>query len=273
MNYGPADFVNLGIPGEQTYQAALRIDGDLDANPALYFLMMLGVNDVWRLSFSLASSLENLSYIIDAALERDMRVIVSTLTPRKDVFSGYQYYWNNLKELSAGILDLAARKRTSSIDTLSAFMGTQPPDGWKDLLETPGKVIVDGEEIEIKGNHPNGAGHALIASLFADALVKFPPFPPQNIRVIDPKSSLKRTAFWDPSNESDFDYFQIEFGFQTGDLPYAAKTTNSFFTFHLFPFLPALDFRIQTVDRSGNVSGYIHPGASAKRAPRSKIVD
>lgn len=273
LDYGPSDYVNLGVPGEQTYQSALRVDGDLDANPALYFLLMLGVNDVWRLNFSLASSLESLEYIIDAALERDMRVIVSTLTPRKDVFSGYQYYWNNLKALSAGILDLAAKKGTASIDTLNAFMGTDPPDGWKDLLETPGTVIIDGEEIEIKGNHPNGAGHALIASLYADALVKFPPFPPQNIRIVDPASSLKRTAFWDPSNESDFDHFQIEFGFQPGDLPYSASTANSFFTFHLFPFLPALDFRVQTVDRSGNVSGYIQPGASAKRAPRAKIVD
>jgi lysophospholipase L1-like esterase len=68
LNYGPADFVNLGVPGDETYEAALRVDEDLDAHPALYFLMMLGVNDVWRTGFSLASSLESLSYIIDAAL-------------------------------------------------------------------------------------------------------------------------------------------------------------------------------------------------------------
>ncbi len=268
LNYGPADFVNLGVPGDETYEAALRVDEDLDAHPALYFLMMLGVNDVWRTGFSLASSLESLSYIIDAALERDMRVIVSTLTPRKDIFAAYQYYWDNLRSLSAGILGLAAQKGTSSIDTLSAIMGTDPPDGWKDLLETPGTVIIDGEEVVVKGNHPNGEGHALIASLFADALVRFPPLPPQGIKVIDPKNTVSRTVAWEPCLESDFDHFAIEFGFIPGDLPHALKTTASFHVFGLFPFLPALDFRIQTVDRSGNASGFINPGSTAKRAPR-----
>jgi hypothetical protein len=54
----------------------------------------------------------------------------------------------------------------ASIDTLSAFMNTHPPDGWKDLLETPGWVIVDGERVWVKGNHPNAKGHRLIADLF-----------------------------------------------------------------------------------------------------------
>ena len=82
--YGPARFINLGYPGLKTFDGALRVDPDLDPNPAFYFLLLLGVNDVWRTNFSLASSLENLEFIVDAALAHDMRVIISTLTPRKD---------------------------------------------------------------------------------------------------------------------------------------------------------------------------------------------
>ena len=271
LDYGPAQYINLGVIGDNTYTGALRVDSELEENPAMYFLLMLGFNDVWKSSFSRDSSLVILEYIIVAALARHMRVIVSTLTPRKDDLFNFPVYWNNLYALNAGIIDLAKKKDVACIDTLGAFISTNPPDGWKDLLEEPGWVENElGEWIWVKGNHPNGEGHALIASLFADALVKFPPLPPQNIKVIDPKSSLTRTAFWDPSYESDFDHFHIEFGYQPQELPYTVDTAVSFFTFSLFPFLPALDFRIQTVDRGGRSSGFHSAGTSPANAARSK---
>ncbi|MCJ7526077.1 MAG: SGNH/GDSL hydrolase family protein, partial [Candidatus Aminicenantes bacterium] len=255
-DYGPSGFVNLGIPGYDTLEGALGVDNALKGQSALYFLLMLGVNDVWRNKFSLASSLENLEYIVDAALARNMRVIVSTLTPRKDLFSSYQYYWNNLHALSKGILEIAARKGTSSIDTLSAFMNTNPPDGWKNLLETQGIVIIEDEEVEVKGNHPNVAGHSLIASLFAAALTKFPPLAPQNITVMNHQDRQQRTAFWDANYESDFSHFHIEFGFQPQDMRYSLDTATSYRTFSLFPFLPQFYFRIQTVDRGNQQSAF-----------------
>jgi lysophospholipase L1-like esterase/chitodextrinase len=162
--YGPWYFINLGIPGQSTYDGAQQVDQELSEHPALYFLLMLGVNDVWRNTFSLASSLENLEYIVDAALAHGMRVIISTLTPRKDRFSLYEFYWDHLRALSSGILDMAKAKNVASIDTLAAFMNTNPPDGWKALLEN---II---PEVS-KGNHPNGEGHRIIASFFAAAWV------------------------------------------------------------------------------------------------------
>jgi lysophospholipase L1-like esterase len=248
-SYGPSSPVNLGAPAQRTYEGALRVNQDLDDHPAFYFLLMLGVNEIWRNTFSLDSSLEDLAFIIDAAQARGMRVIVSTLTPRKDYFSLYQYYWNNLRSLSAGILDLAARKGASSIDTLGAFLNTDPPDGWKALLEN----IIPGIS---KGNHPNAKGHELIASLFAGALVRFPPLPPQNVAVLDPASPLQRTASWSVNYESDFSHFHIEFGFHPQALRYSLDTAASYHTFRLFPFLPRLFFRIQAVDRSHNQSAF-----------------
>jgi lysophospholipase L1-like esterase len=266
--YGPSGFINLGVAGEDTYESAQRVNQELDQHSAFYFLMMLGVNDVWKASFDLAGSLENLSYIMDAALARHMRVIVSTLTPRKDAFSNYQYYWDNLHALSSGILGLASEKGTASIDTLSAFMNTDPPDGWQDLLENPGTVIVDGEVIQVKGNHPNAAGHSLIASLFADALVKFPPQAPQNMKVIDPLNTRQRTASWDINYESDFSHFRIEFDFQPPALRYSLDTAASYHTFTLFPFLPQLYFRIQAVDRGNHASVFSDQKSSTVDPPK-----
>jgi lysophospholipase L1-like esterase len=247
--YGPSYPINLGIPGQQTYDGTLRIEQDLDEHPAQYFLLMLGVNDVWRNTFSLDSSLENLKYIVDAALAHGRRVIVSTLTPRKDRFSLYNFYWKNLRALSAGILDLAKEKNAASIDTLTAFMNSNPPDGWKALLEN---II---PEIS-KGNHPNQEGHRVIASLFADALEAFPPQTPQNILILNPLDHLKKNVQWDANYESDFSHFAIEFAFEPDPLSQHLTTVNNHFTFTLFPFLPQLYFRLQTVDRGNHASAF-----------------
>jgi lysophospholipase L1-like esterase len=270
-DYGQSEMINLGNPGEQTFQGAERVNRDLDQNPAFYFLLMFGVNDIWRKEFSLASSLENLEFIIDAALERRMRVIVSTLTPRKDIFSKYQYYWDNLHALSSGILSLAAKKGTASIDTLKAFMDNTPPDGWKDLIEDPGTVIVDEVPITVKGNHPNAAGHQLIASLFAPVLTAFPPLAPRNLDVLNPASQVNRSVFWDANYESDFSYFEIEFGFTPNALDYSLTTAASHYKFSLFPFLPQLYFRLRTVDRGERHSDFVTPETAAVTSPSQPI--
>ena len=240
--YGASDWVNLGVPGDSTLAGAERVDRDLDGHAGLYFLLMLGVNDVIHKDLSLDSSLENLGYIIDAATARGMRVIISTLTPSKAGFSEHQYYWDNLHALSTGIIALAREKNIPSIDPLTLFLNTNPPDGWKNLLEN----IIPGLS---SGNHPNATGHKLIASLFAPALVAFPPQPPHDITVVDPGNTLHRTASWSVNYESDFDHFLVEFGFQPGALDYSLDTPASYCTFNLFPFLPRIYFRVRAVDR------------------------
>jgi lysophospholipase L1-like esterase len=262
--YGAAIPVNLGVGGTQTSQGAERVNSDLDGNPGFYFLLFYGVNDVWRADFSLASSLESIEFMIDAALDRGMRVIVTTLTPRKDYISLYQYYWDNLYALSAGILELAGDKGVAAIDTLDAFMKTDPPDGWKTLLET----IIPGVS---KGNHPNETGHSVIAGLFANALAQFPPLAPGGVTVVDPLNTLSRTASWNVNHESDFSHFRVEFGLQPQALSYALDTPASYCTFNLFPFLPQVYFRVQTVDKGDRRSAFSAPASSsAAPAPLAK---
>ncbi len=261
--YGPSQFINLGVPGDDTSAGAQRIDQDLNDHPGFYFLLMLGVNDAIRRELSVDSALENLSYIMDAAQARGMRIIASTLTPSKAHFSLYSYYWENLQELSAGILDLAGEKNVPSIDPLTAFMNTNPPDGWRDLLEN---IIPNISS----GNHPNAAGHSLIASLFTPALAAFPPLGPQNITILNPQDKLKRNVHWDPCYESDFSYYHIEFGFKPLTFDYSLNHAASHYTFNLFPFLPQLYFRIQTVDHGGNASVYSSQKSPIAATPRLK---
>jgi lysophospholipase L1-like esterase len=263
--YGASSFVNLGVPGDTTLDGAERVDWQLNGQTGFYFLLMLGVNDVIHVDFSIDSSLENLGYIIDAAKSRGMRVIASTLTPSKAHFSAYDYYWDNLYALSSGIIALAQKKNVPCIDPLTAFMNTNPPDGWKELLE---HVIPNVSS----GNHPNVEGHQLIASLFSPVLVKFPPLPPENVTVIDPAGTLKRTASWNPNYESDFDHFHVEFGFQPGELDYSLDTAAGYCTFNLFPFLPQLYFRLQTFDRGGRLSDFVTQEAAPAASARTKKI-
>jgi hypothetical protein len=134
-------------------------------------------------------------------------------------------------------------------------MNTNPPNGWKTLLEN----IIPGVS---KGNHPNEEGHRIIAGLFAPALAAFPPLAPQNVGVLNPQDSLYRQLSWQANWESDFSHFQVEFGFAPGTFDYSFTTAASHHTLPLFPFLPQLYFRVQTIDRGNHASGFSYPEAA-----------
>ncbi len=198
-SWGEMEPINLGAPATTTYCGVWRITrgGELEGLQAKYFLLMYGFNDTRRFPwdgieewfpepepcpseenptpgptrFCLAYSRENIEVMVDVAQERGMDVIASTLTPRKDEpFVSLDYYWQNLHDLSNAILEVAADRGAASVDTLSAFLNHNPPEGWKDLLEEPEIFEEDGEIVEVKGNHPNAAGHRLIADLFVAEL-------------------------------------------------------------------------------------------------------
>ena len=96
----------------------------------------------------------------------------------------------------------------------------------------------------------------LIASLFAPVLVAFPPLPPSGVLVLNPQDHLKKNVQWDMNYESDFSHFAIEFAFEPDPLSQHLTTVNNHFTFTLFPFLPQLYFRLQTVDRGNHASAF-----------------
>lgn len=241
--YGPAYPVNLGIPGEDTYGGALRVDENLDSHPGLYFLMMLGTNDCISGKFSIDSVMENIDYIVNSARSRHMRVIISTIPPRKDKFGDRHYVLRQITTLNERIGQFASYKSIGFIDTHKAFMDYNPPDGWRSLLE------------DVGGNHPSPRGQMVIANLFAGCLAAFSPGIPSGIKKLSSEeSSLKRIS-WDPCCESDFAFFKLEFGPAIRIMTRTATTAGSSFSFQDLP-SQNLYFRIRTVDKAGHFSPF-----------------
>jgi hypothetical protein len=226
----------------------MRITTDLAKNPAKYFLLMMGTNDCTLNEFSVDSSLENLEYIVDRALGLKLDVIISTIPPRKDSLGQFEYVRNNIQSLNAGIQNLVfqkflVRRPILSIDTHQAFMAFDPPDGWKTLLE------------DVVGNHPSPKGHQVIAGLFSPILLSFAPAAPSGIELANAAGNQK-TFQWSGNCESDFGFYQIEFGFSPDRLNRSITVSDSRFTFFTFPFLPGIYFRVQAVDRFENRSDF-----------------
>ena len=250
--YGPAYPVNLGVPGDDSYNGALRVDQDLDGHPGLYFLLMIGTNDCISGGFSIDSVMENIGYIVDSAGSRQMRVIVSTIPPRKDRFGDKNYVLRRIADLNSRIGLLASDKSIGFIDTHTAFMSYNPPDGWKSLLE------------DIKGNHPNPAGHMVIAELFADCLAAFSPGIPSGVKKLSGEESSLRRIIWDPCCESDFAFFRLEFGPTVQEMTGTATTAGSSFSFHGL-LSQDLYFRIKTVDKADHFSPFTRIYAFVER--------
>ncbi len=254
--YGPAFPVNLGVQGDSTYGGALRVDLELSSLNALYFVLMLGTNDCISGHFSVDSSMENLAYIIDVAVEKGMRVIISTIPPRKDGLGSHPYVQRNIAALNLAIVGLAADKGTGFIDTHSAFMETNPPEGWKALLE------------DIGGNHPSPAGHLVIAGLFAGVLAAFPPLAPSGIEDVSTESPVLRRFRWLRGCESDVSWYRVEIGPFPSALGLVVETSANWID---LPGFPSEDvyFRVQAVDVAGQRSDFtgIYTTAEQPRAP------
>ncbi len=254
--YGPSYPVNLGVPGETTYDGALRVRSDLAAVNGLYFLLMMGTNDCIHGYFSVDSSMENLAYIIDAAVEKGMRIIVSTIPPRKDDFGNVPFVRNNISAFNLATAELAASRGIGFIDTYTAFMATDPPDGWKALLE------------DIGGNHPSPAGHTVIAGLFANVLAAFPPAEPSQVKNVSTEGPTVRRFRWDPGCESDLACFRVEYGPLPSELVHVAVTSDNSIVFPGFP-SDVVYFRVQAVDTGGYRSRYTRIYTTVER-PRTR---
>jgi lysophospholipase L1-like esterase len=250
--YGPAYPVNLGVPGETTFDGARRIEADLAANPGAYFLLMMGTNDVTHGAFSVDSIMENIDFIVAAAESADLRAIISTIPPRKDALGFNPEVHQKMLDLNARIAEFAEAKPIGFIDTFGTFMAYDFPDGWRTLLEDSG------------GNHPSPAGHLLIAGLFADRLTAFPPRVPSSIE----KSITVKPAHWRiqwrACLESDFACYRMEYGPSEGAMTNVAVLDGNFIVLPGFVSRKTF-FRLQTVDTAGNRSDFTGIHSTSER--------
>jgi lysophospholipase L1-like esterase len=254
--YGPAYTVNLGVPGETTFDGARRVEADLEATDGAYFLLMMGTNDVVHGTFSVDSMMENIDFIISAAESREMRAIISTIPPRKDALGLNPVVHQKMVDLNARIAEFAEARAIGFIDTFGTFMAYNFPDGWASLLE------------DIGGNHPNPHGHVLIAGLFADRLTAFPPRTPAAIE----KSVTEKPALWKiqwpACLDSDFSCYRLEYGPLEADLFHVAVVKENSFVFPGF-LSRKIFFRLQSVDNAGHRSDFTGIRSTSERERQS----
>jgi lysophospholipase L1-like esterase len=255
---GAVDYYNLSNAGDSTLMGVERLY-DLAYYRAKFFLLMLGTNDAYTSQFSLDSSLENLEYIVAAALEYDMDVIISTIPPRNDRFWNSlpwnEYVIPNIQTLNAGIITIADTKGIKYIDTYTTFMNYQPPEGWRQLLEDKGKNPAK----DLGGQHPSPLGHDIITDLFLPRILSDPPLHPEQITVSSPRDNQVDVQ-WNQNYEFDFSHYNIEFGYFPDKLNRAATTTSPYFSFVRPPFpnfsSSAIYFRIQAEDATGHKTAF-----------------
>lgn len=244
--YGQTYTINLGESATNTYHAVERMNEDFAPNPAYYCLILYGTNDVGGMSFSAASTAENLEWIcLNARNKFGMIPIISTIPPAKFWEPGVQVFKEETEALNALIKELAARNSIACIDTYTAFF--QSSEGWEACLD-------DG-----KGLHPSPLGHDIMADLFKPKILEAIPFEPKNISLVfsDPN---RVTVSWSENIEFDFGHYGIEFGYAPDSLSRVTRSGSGYFSFLNFPHdasvYAGVYFRIQSVDQDGNASAF-----------------
>lgn len=250
--YGPAYPVNLGVAGETTFDGVLRVEADLEANPGAYFLLMMGTNDVVHGAFSVDGIMENIDFLIGTAEAAALKTILSTIPPRKDELGSNPVVHQKMIDLNARIAEFAEDRGVGFVDTFGTFMAHDFPDGWKALLEDSG------------GNHPSPAGHDLIAGLFAERLVLFPPRAPSRFEKALTANPSHWRVQWQPSLESDLACYRLEYGATETTMTNVAVLNDSFMVFPGFPSRVTF-FRVQAVDASGYRSEFSGIRSTAER--------
>jgi lysophospholipase L1-like esterase len=160
--------INRGVPGEATWEAVSRIHHVLATDLALYLLLKEGTNDVSSLSYSLDTTAFNLEHILNAALDRGMFPLISTIIPR----AGSRWTATAKQRtiaLNAKIVDLAEKRVLMLADTYTAFINFPPESGGHEAL-------ISGDEL-----HPNNLGYQVMAETWFTK-IKAIPYPPTEIQ-------------------------------------------------------------------------------------------
>jgi lysophospholipase L1-like esterase len=241
------------VPGEKTYGGAQRFSQNLIDNPCRYLLLMEGTNDAIENSCSPSSTLENLLYMVDYALASGIHIIISTIPPRADWLATAE----NLKkiaEINAGIIDIAQVRLAKYIDTHKTFMDTNPPDGWLTLLEDMGSAY---DLYKGQGQHPSPAGHQVIANLFKQQIIDYPPAIPMGLQIAKNENN-HFSIYWTANTDFDFSHYILHYGFSPTDLGNRVILDSPMFSYVRFPlhehFFRTIYLQIQAVDINNNTS-------------------
>ncbi len=237
--------ISEGIPGEKTYEAVDRFEQVIITDKGKYLLFHEGTNDSIHPDIPVSSTIFNISYMMDKALEYDIQPILSTIIPRDP---------DNIKtkrergiEISEGIRAIALEKDIPLIDFWDIFDNYPESDGGYDSLMSDYA-------------HPSEKGYQLMAEEWLKSLEDIiKPKMPENITISN-FSPFRINIQWSKNYEENFSHYIIEFGYSTNNLDRTASTnTNSYSFINFFfnsPLRSTLYFRIQAVNSHEHKSDF-----------------
>jgi len=230
--------ISEGIPGEKTYEAIERFEQVILSNKGKYLLFHEGTNDsIHPKDIPVSSTIFNISYMMDKALEYDVQPILSTIIPR-DPNDTLTHRERGIA-IAEGIRAIALEKDIPLIDFWDIFDNYPESDGGYDSLMSD--VV-----------HPSEKGYQLMAEEWLESLEDIiKPKIPENITISN-ISPFRTNVQWSKNYEENFSHYIIEFGYSTNNLDKIAITnTNSYSFINFFfnsPLHSTLYFRIQAVN-------------------------
>ncbi|HEY0177197.1 MAG TPA: GDSL-type esterase/lipase family protein, partial [Pedobacter sp.] len=154
----PVVIFNNGVAGETTTQGLLRIDDAL-THPADFFLILMGANDVIRITDNqqrISQAVSNMRILAGKAKAKNLAVIIGTV----------QYFLENSGTPAERSL---ARRRNRNIDLINnAFRVIANENNFKiaDINSTIGKDA----SLYSDGIHPNIRGYEVVSLVWFDAI-------------------------------------------------------------------------------------------------------
>jgi len=154
---------NQGAPGEFTDQGAARLPGTLQAAQDLVIILE-GANDIMAgdddtCTISIAAIATNLQTMVQTALDRNKKVLLSTLTPITDDF------WNRCGGVSVSA-------RVSALNGAIRALADRPEWAGRVFLADLFAAVNENPGLYLSGDglHPSPAGYARMAEYLADLI-------------------------------------------------------------------------------------------------------
>lgn len=238
--------ISEGIPGEKTYEAIERFEQVIITDKGKYLLFHEGTNDtIHAKDIPVSSTIFNISYMMDKALEYDIQPILSTIIPRDP--NDYRTQRERGIAISEGIRSIAIEKNIPLIDFWDIFDNYPESDG--------GYYSLTSDHV-----HPSEKGYQLMAEEWLESLEDIiKPKMPENITISN-TSPFRIDIQWSENYEKNFSHYIIEFGYSSNNLDRTSSTsTNSYSFINFFfnsPLHSALYFRIQAVDSNEHKSDF-----------------
>ena len=243
--FDDGNVINEGVPAEVTYEAVERFEQVILSNKGKYLLFHEGTNDSINLHIPVSSTIFNISYMMDKALEYDIQPILSTIIPRDP--NNYLTKRERGIAIAEGIRAIALEKDIPLIDFWDIFDNYPESNG--------GYYSLMSDYV-----HPSEKGYQLMAEEWLKSLEDIiKPRMPENITISN-TSPFRINIHWSKNYEENFSHYIIELGYSKNNLNRVINTADNNYSFINFffnsPLHSTLYFRIQAVNSHEHKSDF-----------------